>query len=248
MIAKSTIPTSSPLPGYELLQSGDRLDQPTFHELYQQTPDGFKAELVEGVVFVASPVSPRHGVPQLILASWLARYVEDTPGVQGFDNTTTILGEKSEPQPDLALRIKPGYGGQTTDSTEGMILGPCELVIEISNSTFSLDNHAKKRDYERAGIAEYLIILPKSRSIIWYVRDNTGFVEMALPTDGIFQSQIFPGLWLQAEAVFDETAKRIRTTLEHGLASSEHAAFVEELKTRHAAMIAEPPQPTGEPQ
>jgi len=42
------------------LHSGDRLDQPTFHRLYEATPEGFKAELIEGTVFVAPQVSDDH--------------------------------------------------------------------------------------------------------------------------------------------------------------------------------------------
>ncbi|MCZ2342812.1 MAG: Uma2 family endonuclease [Bacteroidales bacterium] len=233
MMASSTHPVP-PRQEYPLLQNGDRLDQPTFHALYQQAPKGFHAELIGGIVCVASPVSIRHGIPQLTLASWLAWYTEDTPGVQGFDNTTMILGPDSELQPDLALRIKPDFGGQSTDSPESIIIGPCELVIEISHSTASLDTNIKKKAYEAAGVREYLIVLTRTQSVIWYTRNASGFVEMRPSTAGVLQSQVFPGLWLQATAVFDETAKRLRLTLERGLASSEHAAFVQQLANQHA--------------
>ena len=222
--------------GYALLQSGDRMDQPTFHELYKQTPDGFKAELIGGVVYVASPVSYRHGVPHLNMGMWLALYVEDTVGTQGFDNSTTILGDDSEPQPDLGLRIKPEYGGQTRNNEEKMIVGPSELVIEIANSSVSLDTHAKKRDYEKAGVLEYIIVLAKIESVVWFVRGKSGFVEHKPDADGLLKSRVFPGLWLDPTVLFHESTKQLRTTLERGLATPEHAAFVKKLEAKRAAL------------
>src|SRR5438128_12434806 len=80
------------------LENGDHLDQKTFHERYEATPEKFKAELIEGVVYVMnSPLLPQHGRPHHKLIGWLATYEEATPGVEGLDNTTAILGPSSEP-------------------------------------------------------------------------------------------------------------------------------------------------------
>jgi hypothetical protein len=43
------------------LIEGQRLDQPTFHALYEAMPAGTRAELINGVVFMPSPVGPAHG-------------------------------------------------------------------------------------------------------------------------------------------------------------------------------------------
>ena len=228
------------------MQSGDRMDQQTFHELYKQTPDGFKAELIGGIVYVASPVSFHHGKPHLAMAYWLARYVEDTPGVQGFDNATTILGEKSEPQPDLVMRIEPEYGGQTRNNQEKIIVGPCELVVEIANSSVAIDTHAKKADYESAGVLEYLIVMVKPKSVVWYTRGKSGFRELAPDAEGLLKSRVFPGLWLDPAGVFERSKKRLRAMLEQGLASPEHAAFVNKLEAKRAD-LAKKSQQTDSP-
>src|SRR5437764_12817631 len=83
------------------LENGSRMDQKTFHALYLKTPEGFKAELIGGVVYVmSSPVSLRHGQPHFRIAYWLGLYTEATPGIDASIDTTSVLSEESEPQPD----------------------------------------------------------------------------------------------------------------------------------------------------
>ncbi len=100
------------------LVEGQRLDQPTFHALYEAMPPGTRAELINGVVFMPSPVGSAHGIAHVPVIVWLDYYAENTPGVQVLDNATTILGWKSEPQPDAMLRILPECGGQTRDERD----------------------------------------------------------------------------------------------------------------------------------
>ena len=38
------------------LVEGQRLDQPTFHALYEAMPPGTRAELIDGVVYMPSPL------------------------------------------------------------------------------------------------------------------------------------------------------------------------------------------------
>src|SRR6516165_8685655 len=81
-----------------LLENGDHLDQKTFHERYEAMPEGTRAELIGGIVYMASPLKRPHGKIHFLLAHWLGYYVDDTPGIEALDNTTAILGKKSEPQ------------------------------------------------------------------------------------------------------------------------------------------------------
>ena len=85
-----------------------------------------------------SPVGPEHGKAHVPVIVWLDYYAENTPGVQVLDNATTILGWKSEPQPDAMLRILPECGGQTRDE-KGFVRGAPELVVEVSKATRYVD-------------------------------------------------------------------------------------------------------------
>jgi Uma2 family endonuclease len=213
-------------------ETGDRLDQPTFHRLYKQTPEWVKAELIGGIVYVASPTSFRHGRPHARMVHWLVAYGGELPGVEVFDNTTNILADESEPQPDAGMYFLPEYGGKMTEDEERFLNGPADLVVEVANSSVALDMHAKKRDYEAAGVREYLVVRVKPEDAVWFTRSRKGFTELQPGPDGILRSRVFPGLWLDPSAVFDKSTRRLTTVLRQGLASPEHAAFVARLEAR----------------
>ena len=69
------------------LESGDHLTREEFHRRYCARPDIKKAELIDGVVYVPSPVRSRqHGRPHSFVIGWLAVYVSRShrPG-EAFD-------------------------------------------------------------------------------------------------------------------------------------------------------------------
>jgi Uma2 family endonuclease len=218
-----------------LLESGARMDQPTFHTLYKQTPEGFRAQLVGGTVYVmASPTSPRHGRPHARVVYWLCAYAEDTPGTDVLDNTTNILGPESEPEPDAALLLQPEYGGQTA-LADDVVVGAPELVVEVANSSLAIDLGRKKTDYEQAGVKEYIVVMVEDQSVVWFRRQAKKFAELPAGADGVFRSEAFPGLWLDPHGMFDPTTRRITSAVRNGLASPEHAAFIADLAARRQA-------------
>src|SRR3954462_15802936 len=85
------------------LEVGQRLDQRTFHERYEAMPPRTRAELIDGVVHMPSPLPGDHGTSSFDLTGWLFHYRRFTPGTRGGDNTTVILGAFGEPQPDCIL-------------------------------------------------------------------------------------------------------------------------------------------------
>jgi Uma2 family endonuclease len=214
--------------------NGDVLDQPTFHALYEQTPKGFKAELIGGVVHVVSPVSANHGFRHQALSFWAGTYSLATPGVRSSIEATVILSSESEPQPDVTLLIQPEAGGQTRVNESGYLEGAPELAIEVSVSSVSIDLNAKKSDYERYGVQEYLVVVEQTQSVHWFARGKSGFRELRPGANGVLQSKVFPGLWLEPSTVFASTPKPMLAVLERGLASPEHAKFVEKLGKRLA--------------
>src|SRR5438309_7890457 len=87
-----------------LLENGDRLTRAEFERRYETMPHLKKAELIEGVVYMSSPVRlQKHSRPHLKLAAWLSAYEDATPGVVAGDNSTVRLDLDNEPQPDLVL-------------------------------------------------------------------------------------------------------------------------------------------------
>jgi Uma2 family endonuclease len=215
-----------------LLEAGDHLDQATFHERYKAMPPAFRAELIGGMVIVPSPLAQGHGLYHALVMTWLGNYWLATPGTLAWDNVTTILGEKSEPQPDGTLVIEPAAGGRTGVSEDGYTTGAPELIVEVASSSASIDLHAKRRDYERAGVLEYVVVVLRQRLVRWFILQAGAYEDMAADTDGIFRSRVFPGLWLHADALLRLDGAQVMQVLQQGIVSSEHAAFVQQLQAR----------------
>jgi Uma2 family endonuclease len=140
-----------------------------------------------------------------------------------------ILGEESEPQPDLLLLVVPEYGGQTRLDRKKYILGAPEFVAEVAHSSRAIDLHQKKGDYQRAGVKEYLVVSLEDQELCWF-----SFKPKRLITPdkaGIYRSRVFPGLWIDGPALLARDSSRLLKAVEQGLASSEHSAFVQRLET-----------------
>ncbi|YAF93929.1 MAG: Uma2 family endonuclease [Nodularia sp. CChRGM 3473] len=215
---------SVPVPA---LASGDRLTRAEFERRYQATPEKFKAELIEGIVYVASPVRAFHGVPHAALITWLGVYRTATPGVSVADNTTTRLDLDNEPQPDALLRIE--TGGTSTLSADGYIEGTPELIAEIATSSAAIDLGAKKNAYRRNGVQEYLVWQTFENQFSWFRLQSEEFVLIEPDESGIIRSSTFPGLWLAVTALLEGRMIDVLNTLQTGLTSPEHQAFVEKL-------------------
>jgi Uma2 family endonuclease len=217
----------------ELIE-GEHLEQPEFHERYESMPPGVKAELIDGVVYMASPVGRPHGRSHSAVMYWLGHYETETPGAEVLDNTTAILGLRSEPQPDAMLLIRPAFGGQTVFDP-GYIRGAPELVVEVAKSSRYIDLGPKLADYERAGVREYLVRAFDPDDVLWFRRVDGKLTRLAAGQDGLYRSEAFPGLWLDPSALLAGDLKRLRHVVEQGVATAEHAAFVARLAQNRAA-------------
>lgn len=210
------------------LHNGDRMTRVEFHRAYLATPKHFKAELIKGIVYVASPVSRRHGRPHFLLNYVVGLYESHTPGVEALDNVTIFLDDDSEPQPDLSLRVRPDSGGQSQTTTDGdYVVGAPELVLEVAHSSKSIDLHVKRDEYARCGVKEYVVWIVKDGVFAWF--DLGKNVERSLTPDNIVESFAFPGLWIDGAAMRADDMPRLALTLRAGLATPEHTAFVKQL-------------------
>jgi Uma2 family endonuclease len=211
------------------LENGDRLTRPEFERRYDAMPNLKKAELIEGVVYVPSPISTNHSGPHFDLNAWLGLYRASTPGVLGYDNTSLRLDIENEPQPDACLLVLPTHGGQARIDEENYVVGAPELVVEIAATSASYDLHAKLQVYQRHGAQEYVVWRVFDQAIDWFVL-RAGRYELLLPgEDGIHRSEILPGLWLDTAALMRGDLATVLKTLQQGLASPEHGEFVARL-------------------
>lgn len=220
----ATVPEVSTRPE---LYSGDHLSREEFHRIYEQTPEDFRAELIGGIVYLASPLRRKHGTNHPFLTALFVAYAGRTRGIEVGDNTTILLGDESEPQPDLFLRILPEYGGQSGTTKDDYVEGAPELVAEIAHSSRAIDLHGKYEDYRKNGVVEYLVVCLKENELRWF--DLKADHELSPDEDGIVRMRAFPGLWIHPEALLARDYQRMMATLEQGMAGSEYAEFAKRL-------------------
>ncbi|WP_298617784.1 Uma2 family endonuclease [uncultured Thermosynechococcus sp.] len=207
------------------LENGDRLTRDEFERRYAAMPQLKKAELIEGIVYVASPVRVSHSQPHAEIMTWLGVYKAVTPRVLAYDNPTVRLDGDNEPQPDAVLRLE--KGGNSRISEDGYIEGAPELVVEIAASSAAYDLHDKLRVYRRNGVQEYLVWCIYDRQIHWFSLAAGEYQPLTADAEGILRSRQFPGLWLATEALLAHDLAAVLGVLQQGIASPEHQAFVQ---------------------
>lgn len=209
------------------LQNGDRLTRAEFERRYDAMPGLKKAELIDGVVYMASPVShSNHGRPHIHLAGWLTQYAALTPGVDIGDNSSLKLGAANEPQPDALLMIRPECGGRARLDADDYLVGAPELVAEVAASSASYDLHDKLDVYRRHGVQEYLVWRVLDGAIDWFALDGDRYVPLPPAPDGLLRSRTFPGLWLDAAALMAGDLRAVFQAVHRGAAEADHAHFV----------------------
>ncbi len=213
------------------LQNGDRLSRAEFGRRYGLQPGIKKAELIEGVVHMPSPVKfSKHGQPHAALMGWLAVYAAATPGVQIGDNATVILDVDNEVQPDSLLRLEPELGGKSCVNEADYLEGPPELIVEIAASSAAYDLHNKLHVYRRSGVQEYLVLQAYEQRIDWFELVEGTYQSIQPNEEGVLHSRVFPGLWLKAQAVWASDLAGVLAILQAGLDSKAHQTFVDSLQ------------------
>lgn len=211
------------------LQSGDRLTRPEFERRYTAMPHVKKAELIEGTVYMASPLKfEPHAEPHADLIGWLWTYKVTTSGVRLGDNPTIRMDLDNEPQPDVLLMIDEACGGTAYIGSDGYVEGSPELVIEVAASSAAIDSGSKKRAYRRNGIREYIVWQVFDQKIDWYSLTDEDYISLDAE-DGVIKSLVFPGLWLDVTAMLTGDMPRVLAVLQQGLASEAHQSFVAQL-------------------
>lgn len=204
------LPQVQDAPRVPPLNAGDQLSLEEFQRLSDAHPEIKKAELIDGTVFLEMSVGPLHARFHKAILTLVGVYESRNPGVEALDNgSVLILG--SEVQPDVSLRRV--AGGSSAESPQ-RIEGPPELVIEVSASSFAYDSTLKRALYERAGVLECLLIQVHERRIQWWTRTGAAYTTIE-PRDGIYESRAFPGLRLDAEALWTGDIARVLAGLDN---------------------------------
>ncbi|MCT7952874.1 Uma2 family endonuclease [Ancylothrix sp. C2] len=225
MVSQITTPQHLPP-----LENGDRLIRPEFERRYSAMPEVRKAELIEGVVYMASPLRFRpHAKPHADLIGWLWTYKIATPQLEMGIEPTVRLDIDNEPQPDGVLLISPESGGNSTLSEDGYLEGAPELMVEIAASSAAIDLGDKKRAYRRNGVQEYIVWQVFDQRIDWFSLQDGDYVSLMPNEQGAICSVVFPGLWLDVAAMLQGNMQQVLAILQAGINSQEHQTFLQHL-------------------
>lgn len=212
------------------LKHGERLTREEFERRYEAMPHLKKAELIEGVVYMPSPVRiDFHGRPHAQIMAWLGAYWIATPSVDLADNTTVYLDSNNEHQPDALLRIEPAQGGRSRIIDEGYVEGAPELIVEIAGTSADYDLQEKLEVYRRCGVQEYIVWQTQDGRLDWFQLVDREYVAFIPNTEGVIESQVFPGLRLAVVALIEGDRAKVSSELQAGLQTTTHTAFVERL-------------------
>ena len=214
------------------LINGDHLTRAEFHRRNLAQPHIKKAELIEGVVYMPSPVQlVKHSKPHSRIILFLGNYVVATPGTDFGDNATLILDNENQAQPDAFLRIHESFGGQSKGNEKDYLRGVPKLIVEVAASSAGYDLHEKLRAYRRNGVQEYLVLLAYEQETRWFQLVEGAYELMPADDEGVICSQVFPGLHFHPQSFWADDLAGLLKILQKGLASTEHQAFIAMLKT-----------------
>jgi len=163
----------------------------TFNEFMELIRDDEKADLIEGVIYMASPDNVEHNEDLAWLAKLLGVFAE-MAGLAGITITVNRvayrLSPNEAPEPDIAVLL-PEHRDRVR---KGYVIGPPDIAIEIvSPSSVDRDYKMKRRQYEKGGVREYWIFDPDEKRSTFLVREGDRFVEVPTP-DGVFASRVLP--------------------------------------------------------
>lgn len=176
----------------------------TYDDYLRLPDDGRRYEIIEGVLYVSNAPSHLHQytVGKIFLA--LALYVEAMKAGE------VIVAPIEVHLPGIAKPVLPDVIFIATANlpTPGFqyFNGAPDLVVEVlSPSTYRLDQSVKLDAYERAGVKEYWLANPKTRTITVYFLPERGreYALLGEFTPGeTIQSTLFPDLQLTTETLF----------------------------------------------
>ena len=166
----------------------------TFDEFCFLVKDKQKADLIDGVIYMASP----DNTEAYRLNRWLIGLLEDfvlerdLGEMFGF-RIAFRLDDTNSPEPDIAFVQK----SRLSLVKRGFIDGFPDVAIEIvSPESIERDYKKKRRQYEKFGVREYWIIDEMEETVTLLRLNSKGKYQEVRPRSGVYHSDVIAGFWL----------------------------------------------------
>ncbi|MGH7598672.1 MAG: Uma2 family endonuclease [bacterium] len=174
----------------------------TFDEFCEIIKEDQKADLINGVIYMATPATLEHedefGFVLMIVRGFVKR---KKLGFVLGSRAAMQLSDEDAPEPDLMFISKE----RLAKAKGKAFLGAADLVVElISPSSRWLDLGEKKDLYAKFGVREYWVI-DLFRQAAYFLKNKNGVWEdLTVDAMGIVRSSVLPGFWLRVDWLFAE--------------------------------------------
>jgi Uma2 family endonuclease len=179
------------------MASAPRIQRFTFDDFCVLVKHGQKADLIDGVIYMASPDNTNANE----LAAWLISLVYDYVQVKRLgkvyhSRVALRLDDWNSPEPDLLFMRT----SRLHLVKKGFIAGPADLAVEIvSPESIERDYQKKRALFEAAGVLEYWIVDEMKHQVTLLRLSRKGKYRQVRPKNGELQSQVLPGFWFRPE-------------------------------------------------
>jgi Uma2 family endonuclease len=169
----------------------------TFEEFCELVKDGQKADLIDGVIYMASPDNTDANDLFMWLGGLVYDFVEIKKLGRVFGSRVAFrLDETNGPEPDIGFVSKK----KLSSVRRGRVNGPPDLAMEIvSPESVERDYEKKRLQYQQAGVREYWIIDETKQTITLLRLTGKGKYREVRPRKGEYHSQVLPGFWIRPE-------------------------------------------------
>ncbi len=187
----------------------------TFPEFLELVREDQKADLLDGVIYMASPENTDHNDMVSWLGAILRQFVEERHlGRVTINRVAFRLSPKNAPEPDLgfvradrAAIIKSGY-----------VDGPPDVAVEfVSPDSAERDYELKREAYEAAGVREYWLIDADEGRAKFFRLESGAFMEIPTEDQG-YHSLAIPGFWMDMRWLWQRPLPNSRAIVERLLA------------------------------
>ncbi len=201
-MAVSTLEMSLPVATSD--QSWPEQGEWTYEDYLRLPDDGRRYEIIGGVLYVANAPSYDHQFAAAEILRRIANFV--IPNKLGV----VISAPFEVHLPGIAKPVQPNVlfiaADKLPDPGIQMFTGAPALIVEVlSPSSLRRDQHIKFGAYEQAGVREYWIADPKTRSVIVYTlpEDGQAYLLLGQFTAGeIVRSNVLAGLEIAVDGLF----------------------------------------------
>ena len=173
----------------------------TYKDYAALPDDGHRYEIVDGVLYMAPSPNKGHQNAAFEIASYLRTHVKLAGLGQVYIAPFDVeLNPRTVVQPDVVVVLN-----QNLDRiTESRIIGAPDLVVEVSSpGTVGYEREKKQRAYALAGVPEYWIADPWSRTVEVLTLEEGGYRSLGVfEGKAVLPSEVVPDFLVHVEQFF----------------------------------------------